>query len=272
MINRTHVSGSVETMAADSAQVPGGRAWPAEPRRRKVSERLARQIAADILARDMAAGETLPAESRMLATYGVARATLREALRLLETQGLIRLKAGLGGGPVVAGLAELPAHFADMTKLHFQRLGVRNRDVLQARTAIEPAAARFAAENANPRVHERLEAIMSAARQLDVDDDESFIRHSIEFHDAITESSGNPVLDLLALSLRELSAPIEFRARHLPDRDRRAVLAAHAAIAEAIIDGRGDVAERLVRDHMAETAQVADTQQPAALDAPVTWD
>lgn len=259
-------------MTADAAQVPADPAVPSEPRRRKVSERVARQIAADVLARDMAEGETLPAESKMLATYGVARATLREALRLLETQGLIRLKAGIGGGPVVAALTELPTHFADMAKLHFQRLRVRNRDVLQARAALEPAAARLAAENADPRVHERLEAIMTAARQLDVSDDESFIRHSIDFHDAITESSGNPVLDLLALSLRKLSAPIEFRTRHLPDRDRHGILASHDAISRAILDGRGDLAERLVRDHMAETAKAADTQLPAALDAPIIWD
>jgi GntR family transcriptional repressor for pyruvate dehydrogenase complex len=208
----------------------------------------------------------------MLETYGVARATLREALRLLETQGVIRVKAGVGGGPVVADLSELPVHFTDTAKLHFQRLGVRNRDVLAARGVIEPAAARFAAENADPQVLDRLQAIMATAEQMDVNDDTAYVRHSIDFHAAITEASGNPVLDLLALSLRALSPSTEFRVRQLPVRDRHAVVATHAAITQAILDGHGERAEQLVREHMADTTQVADEQVPDALDSPIVWD
>src|SRR5437773_215365 len=85
---------------------------------RKVAEFIARSIVADILARDLAPGTVLPGEAEMMSTFSVGRFTLREALRLLEVQGVVTLRPGPKGGPVVAGVTA--DDFADPLSLHLQ--------------------------------------------------------------------------------------------------------------------------------------------------------
>ena len=72
------------------------------PARIKRALVLAREIVDDIETNARGPGDRLPREEEMLARYDVARATLREALRFLELQGVIHLQSGRGGGPVVA--------------------------------------------------------------------------------------------------------------------------------------------------------------------------
>src|SRR6266545_2615432 len=62
-----------------------------------IADRLRRQIARG----DLAIGERLPTEDELTATFGIARTTLREALRILESQGLLEIRRGRAGGPVV---------------------------------------------------------------------------------------------------------------------------------------------------------------------------
>src|SRR6202008_3764003 len=93
-------------------------------------------------------GDMLPSEADMIATYAVGRATVREALRLLEVQGLIGLKTGPGGGP---GVAQLTArHLGDMARLHLKMAGATYGELVRARLAIEPLMARLAAETQDP--------------------------------------------------------------------------------------------------------------------------
>src|SRR5579859_173204 len=86
-------------------------------RNQKTSERVALDIVHDIVARGFRLGDRLPLEAEMVEQYGVSRASLREALRLLEVQGLIRLKPGPGGGPVVGSVDA--AHLARTATLYF---------------------------------------------------------------------------------------------------------------------------------------------------------
>src|SRR5262245_26288531 len=67
----------------------------------KTSEIVALEIVRDIVAQGLAAGDRLPLEAQMLVQYRVSRSSLREALRLLETQGLIAIRPGPGAGTVV---------------------------------------------------------------------------------------------------------------------------------------------------------------------------
>src|SRR4029077_8746492 len=83
----------------------------------KTSERVALEIVHDIVAQGVRAGDRLPLEAEMVEQYQVSRASLREALRLLEVQGLIRLKAGPGGGTVVGSVEA--ANLARTATLYF---------------------------------------------------------------------------------------------------------------------------------------------------------
>ena len=111
----------------------------------------------------------------MMAEYGVGRGTLREALRILEVNGLIASRPGPGGGPVVM---EASTHdFGRMASLFFNARGVTLRDLMEARLIMEPIAARLAAERHDPDSTVRL-------REMDFDatkDDERYLNTSSDF-------------------------------------------------------------------------------------------
>ena len=85
-------------MAQDNATTDRGRTR----RNLKTSEIVALDIVRDIVGRALKPGDRLPLEAEMLVQYGVSRSSLREALRLLETQGLIKIRPGPGAGTIVA--------------------------------------------------------------------------------------------------------------------------------------------------------------------------
>ena len=128
---------------SNSANAPAGEAaW--DRRSEKVSAVIAREIVRDIARQQLAPGTTLESESAMLRRYQVARASLREALRILETHGLIRIKPGPGGGPVVSNVTS--AAFGRMATLFFQVQGIRFGELVEARLILEQVMARLAAE------------------------------------------------------------------------------------------------------------------------------
>ena len=87
--------------------------------------RVARRLVGEIRRRRLRPGTKLDAEHRMVEDLGAARGTVREALRFLELQGALRIKAGPGGGPVVS----VPGaeHLASVLSLHLQFAGAGRR-------------------------------------------------------------------------------------------------------------------------------------------------
>ena len=102
---------------ADRVVTPNANSDVTVGRSEKVAEKVAKLIIADILAKNLQPGMVLPSEALMLEQYGVGRASLREAIRLLEVYGVLRIKAcGRPGDPAAAGpgfrqvgVAALPA-------------------------------------------------------------------------------------------------------------------------------------------------------------------
>ena len=109
---------------------------------------VARRIVRDIDRLSLRQGDKLPPERVMLEEYQVGRGTLRESLRFLELQGIISLKPGPGGGPVV----EQPeaSSLATSLMLLLQFSDAQYRVVAEARVALEPMMARLAAERMTP--------------------------------------------------------------------------------------------------------------------------
>src|SRR5947209_1787797 len=123
-------------------------------RTEKVAAVLARQIVRDIADRKLPPGTPLEPEGAMVERYQISRASLREALRILETQGLIAIKPGPGGGPIVSDVDS--RDFGRMSTLYYQVLGVRFREVVEARLIIEPVMAKLAAGHDDPEAKKRL--------------------------------------------------------------------------------------------------------------------
>ena len=113
-------------------------------RQTKRSELVARQLAAYIADEDLISGTRLPSEKDLIDIFGVARTTMREALRLLETRGVtFTVRSGPGGGPVVRRpkVSDLGESLSLM--MQFSRASLE--EIMHARTLLEATIARLAA-------------------------------------------------------------------------------------------------------------------------------
>jgi DNA-binding FadR family transcriptional regulator len=236
-------------------------------RTEKVAESIARQIVQDIHRNNMAPGTTLPPESAMLERFGVGRGSLREALRILEVNGLVMLKPGPGGGPVVA--QHDPASFGQMMTLHLQSLGATYRQLLEARVDYESLLARKAAEREGDEAGEIMRAAMKAPPASPADDGQ-YVSATGGFHSAVGRASGNPVLALAADAIYSIWAVRVTRVLYAPEH-REDVLRDHAAIAKAIERHEATRAERLMREHMQHYKEYCEVRYPARMDDLVDW-
>ena len=114
----------------------------------KVAEALAQEIVHDIVKRKLPPGTLLPSEAQMIEDYGVGRGSLREALRILEVHGLITMKPGRNGGPMVIEVRT--RDYGRMSTLFYHLGGVTFQELLEARLVMEATMARLAAEHGVP--------------------------------------------------------------------------------------------------------------------------
>ena len=232
----------------------------------KLSARVARRIVDYITENEIPPGRTLPPERVMLEQLGVSRGTLREALRILEVHGLITLKPGPTGGPVVERMAGRQLGLA--STLHFHMAGATFRELWEARVTIEPVMARLAALRNSPDDDERLRATMERARH--VPEGEVYLEAASDFHTTLGSMTGNRILDLYAISFSEVW---NAHAHDLvfPEGERAPVFEAHEAIAEAVLAGDADRAEALMREHMEAMMAYVDRRHPGVLDEVVPF-
>ncbi|HEY1280826.1 MAG TPA: FadR/GntR family transcriptional regulator [Acidimicrobiales bacterium] len=236
----------------------------------KVAEIIARRIVRDIARSGLAPGTMLPPEAVMLQRFRVGRASLREALRLLEVYGLIAIKPGPGGGPVVQDVTS--REFARAATFYFHLHGSSFRDLLDARCAIEPLMARLAASGGDPAALLKLERDQAAARQaFEQGDREAWIRLTREFHSQVAGASGNRILDLFGASLKELYHERMVVGRIEPLDNAAKVVHEHEAVTRAILDGRADDAERLMQKHMESFTAITMKGVPGLLDDVLDW-
>jgi GntR family transcriptional repressor for pyruvate dehydrogenase complex len=235
----------------------------------KTAERVARSILETIAADSLKPGDSLPTEVEMLREKGVGRATLREALRILEVNGLIMIRPGPGGGPIVT--ASSARDFGRVATMHFQRAGLTFKDLLDARLTLEPLLARMAAERTDRKGFSALADARQQGQETDPDDHKAYAAVTRHFHRVLSQASGNPLLDFLTNTLADVYFDrFGLNLYESPD-DRRKVLAIHEAIAAAVIAGDGDVAERLTREHMQAFAASGETRMPGLMREIINW-
>jgi GntR family transcriptional repressor for pyruvate dehydrogenase complex len=229
----------------------------------KVAEALAQEIVHEIVSRKLAPGTLLPSEAQMLEDYGVGRGSLREALRILEVHGLITMKPGRNGGPMV--IEARTRDFGRMSTLFFHMAGMTFQQLIDARLVMEPLMAKLAAERRGQEL-----ARVPDAKETAVEDDATYFDATQDFHKTVASMSGNPVLNLMALSLEDIFHD-QVSGLLFPKSKRREVLTIHQEIAAAISDGRADDAERLMRQHMQDYADYVRKRNAPQMDEVVDW-
>ena len=220
---------------------------------------VAEQIREAILRGDLAPGARLPTERELGDTFGVSRASVREALRSLQAHGLISGAGRIAPARTVVRLGELDSlQEAIVHLLKLQR--VPFADLVELRAAVEAAALRRAAERADGvAAGERLAEARGAlermhARGVGVED---YHDADVAFHLALVGASGNQAMQLVMGAVRDtVAARLLDALRSLgPRRQRhtlRTLTAQHAAILEAVASKDPDRAEALVRSHIVD--------------------
>ncbi len=236
---------------------------------RKASELIADAIRAQIAAGGLVPGSPLPNESELLAHFAVARPTVREALRILETERLIEVVRGARGG---ARVCQPDIHAASShCALLLQLQGGTIADVYEVRRLLEPGAARLAAERAPRAAARALEAVIVEEEAL-VGAKRSLAALAMRFQEVLVERAGNPALVLLVRLLHDLVSRQAVSRTPMIDVDdagrdrlRRRLIAAQRAVTAAVAGGRGETAEQLWRGYLVdlEASVLGDVQSRA---------
>lgn len=219
--------------------------------------------------RGLTAGDMLPREADMLAEYGVSRETLREALRLLEVQGLITLRRGPGGGPVVG--AARAVNLGRVSTLYFQMAGATYNELFEAWVLGEGTLAERAARNPDARLRAATMApYIEAVDHSDHDNVASFMQAHTGFHDDVGALSGNRVLDLTLASFGQIVA---YQAGVVDDPRtlHTQLYEDHRTVARAISAGHNRAARQLMEQHIETVLEYFREHFDGRLDEPVEW-
>jgi GntR family transcriptional repressor for pyruvate dehydrogenase complex len=229
---------------ADTPQRPAG--MPVR-KVRKAFEQVADQLRELIVTGMFDPGQRLPTEAVLADEFGVSRATVREALRLLSAQNLVRTARGAGGGsyvnvPTVGHVSRLLS-----SNLSLMRAELSLDALLEARELLEVPAARLAAVRRSPEQVEGIRATIPD-EPLGLDVREQFV-HNREFHVRLVQASANPLLSIAAEPIFEV-LQTHLQRTNLPEEAQHAINEEHREIAVAISQGDADAAEAAMRRHL----------------------
>lgn len=243
---------------------------PARKRRiEKLSETIAREIVHDIVERGLPVGSVLPTEAEMFESFGVGRASVREALRMLEVNGLITIKTGPKGGPIVAQASSI--EFAKTATLYFHSSRATFGELVEARIVLEPMMAAFAARRRSPETERALrDSLVLTEKAIEEGDEKIYIAQASRFHGIIAGLSGNKVLDFFGGALKHIYYERVWDSL-MGEARRLHVLDAHAAVTTAILAGDADLAQRLMADHMNEINARLAEHLPRVADELIDW-
>ncbi len=234
----------------------------------KTAMLLAQRIVSEITERGLEPGVMLPPEQEMLTEYGVARGTLREALRYLESQGVLTIKPGPRGGPVVT--SPDPRYLASTLALLLQVTGAPYRTVVEARALIEPALAARAAERATDEQIAELRASVDRMAEV-LDSLPDFLEENRTFHDLISNMSDNQLFEHLLASLGWITDGTALGVDY-PKRARQQVLEVHSSILEAIEQRDSALAESRMREHIENYVAYLQRHYKELLDRQLRWE
>jgi DNA-binding FadR family transcriptional regulator len=219
----------------------------------KASDVLAGELRERILDGEFAEGTALPPERELVAQTRMSRSTVRESLRILEVQGLLRIRTGRGGGAFVRRPGrESVARTVDLV---IRGCGIRLDALLETREAIEPSCAALAAVHRTEADVAALEAATEAMADASAPIEE-FLRANIDWHLAVAAAGRNEILAGLMTALSEAvhGATRAEAVRFSEPAVRERTVLAHRAVTRAIRDGDGAAAARRMARHVAAYA------------------
>lgn len=236
-------------------------------RQPRLAEIVAASLREDILTGRLKEGDTLPRQQRLFAEFQVSLPALREAMRILETEGLISVRRGNVGGAVVH--LPTPERTARLISMILQTRGATPGDVSGALLHLEPVCAAMCAERPDreatvvPALREVIDA-----QHAELDDLTRYNANARRFHEALVEQCGNEPMIVVIGALETIWSAHESAvwtgvvddASTTSDPDspmarktRRAALREHEKLLAAIEAGNTERVTAVAARHLAAT-------------------
>jgi DNA-binding FadR family transcriptional regulator len=227
--------------------------------------RVAEAIKEWVVERNLQKGDRLPTEADLMARFGMAKGTIREAMRILEAQGLVETRTGPGGGSFIGEVTADRAKALLANYFYFQELSVA--DIYQVRRALEPELAASLAGRLSEEQLTELEAVVAQypepARSAEEERDQHVA--SLAFHRKLANFSRNSLLAFIVSFMGRILADLTVY-RRLYDPPNRELYekgrAYQTRLIAALRAGDAEEARRVMRAHM-ETAEALMQAQEA---------
>jgi GntR family transcriptional regulator, transcriptional repressor for pyruvate dehydrogenase complex len=226
---------------------------------REKPQLIADELRALIVSGELTEGDSLGREPDLVERFGVSRPSLREALRILEAEGLITVLRGVRGGVVVHEPDERMT--ARTAALLLQARNVSLADVFEARSLLEPIAARVIATMRGRRAAIRELRELIRKEEAVVEDPDQFGIANAAFHERLVSLAGNQTLSIVAEMLNEVVARAVTAVSQADDvvgslRIRRRGIRSQERLLKLLEAGDGEQAEEHWRSHMQVVGRV----------------
>ena len=207
----------------------------------------------------MKAGTALPPERELAAELEVSRFSLREALRVAESQGLVEISRGKRTRVVVDSASSVVAAM-DLT---LRRGSASLLQLTEARLVVEVEVARLAAERMTPDLLAALQQTIDRYEQA-AGEVEIRVSQDLEFHQLLARASGNPVFEMILSTLGRLILTSQ---RQTDPQAGHGLLDAHRKILRAVAAGDASAAAKEMRAHLESVARALRTLELDVEDA-----
>lgn len=205
----------------------------------------------DIVARRLLADQALPSENDLGERFDVSRVTVREAVKVLQTRGIVRVESGRGS--FVQPLARWTSLSAVLAATSADGDSSAAEQLIELRRIFETGAAALAAQRTQPDEVEAIAADLETMRTAHASDDlVSFVAADLSFHDRILAASRNPFLTVMFAPLNEVLSERRAQTSRVRVIQQNAITE-HAHVLEALRGGDPEAARRAMDSHMQQT-------------------
>jgi len=213
---------------------------------RRFTDRILAHLKEYILSRQILPGERLPSEVEFAEIFGVSRGTIREALHILEHDGIVRIKKGPGGGLFLSEGNLVQVIESIFFTMQWENISFDT--LIETRKPLEDKIARLAAARAEEEDIQEIEQILKKMEAPDLSHD-LFVQLDTDFHVALAKAAKNKILLMFMVAVKELHNRV-VNYSELHDHLFPAARDYHRKILEAVKDKDPDKAAEMMAEHL----------------------
>lgn len=216
---------------------------------RRYTDHIVEQLKEYVLSRELRPGDRLPSDVVLSETFGVSRGTIREALHMLEHDGVVTTKKGPGGGIFVSEGNFLQVVDSIFYALRWEQISEDSFDALiETRKTLEDRIARLAAQRADQEDLSALEGILDRMEAPETDH-ASFVQYDTDFHVRLAKAARNNILQMFMVAVKQLhNRVVDYEDLH--DELFPVAMRFHREICAAVREGQPEKAAAVMLEHL----------------------